>query len=335
MLKYPKWLGLSMIVCVLVVTSAVTQAQQPAKMARVGILFIGGRDQPHLEAFKQGLRERGYTEGQNIVLDYRYAEGKQDRLSSLAAELVQLKVDVIVTTSGNSARAAAEATKTIPIVLTTGADPVKSGLAESLAKPGGNITGLSIIEEDLSGKRVEILKEMFPKMTRLAFLWHPLAVSYSVATTSGNLSYDEVEKITKTIGVQFLPYKVLSLAEIEKAFADMPKVRPHALLVVQSPLMTLNSKKIVELALKQRLPAMYPSRQFAEEGGLMAYGPLIGDLYRRAATYVDKILRGAKPADLPVEQPTKFELIINLKTAKEIGIMIPPNVLTRADKVIR
>jgi putative ABC transport system substrate-binding protein len=311
-------------------------AQQPTKIPRVGVLFIGGRDQPHLEAFKQGLRERGYTEGQNIVLDYRYAEGKQDRLPSLAAELVQLNVDVIVTTSGNSARAAAEATKTIPIVLTTGADPVKTGLAESLAKPRGNVTGLSIIEEDLSGKRVEILREMFPKMTRLAFLWNPLAVSYSAgATTSGNLSYDEVEKVTKTIGVQLLSYKVLSLAEIEKAFADMPKVRPHALLVVQSPLMTLNSKKIVELALRQRLPGMYPTRQFAEQGGVMAYGPLIGELYRRAATYVDKILKGSKPADLPVEQPTKFELVINLKAAKQIGLAIPQSVLYRADRVIK
>jgi putative ABC transport system substrate-binding protein len=312
------------------------EAQQPTKIPRVGILFIGGRDQPHLEAFKQGLRERGYTEGKNIVLNYRYAEGKVDRLPSLAAELVELKVDVIVTTSGNSAKAASEATKTIPIVLTTGADPVKSGLAESLAKPGGNVTGLSIIEEDLSGKRVDILKETFPKMTRMAYLWHPLAVSDSAAdTTSGNPSYDQAEKATKTAGVQLLSYKVRTLAEIEKAFADMPKVRPDALLVLQSPLMTLNSKKIVELALKQRLPGMYPTRQFAEEGGLMAYGPLIGDLYRRAATYVDKILKGAKPADLPVEQPMKFEFVVNLKTAKQIGLTIPPNVLARADKVIK
>jgi len=308
------------------------EAQQPAKIPRVGILFIGGRDQPHLEAFKQGLRERGYTEGKNIVLDYRYAEGKVDRLPSLAAELVQLNVDVIVTTSGNSARAATEATKTIPIVLTTGADPVKTGLAESLAKPGGNVTGFSIIEEDLSGKRVEILKETFPKMTRVAYLWNPVAVAYPA---SGNLSYDQVQKATKAVGVQLLSYKVSSLAEIEKAFADMPKVRPDALLVLQSPLMTLNSKKIVELALKQRLAGMYPTRQFAEEGGLMAYGPLIGDLYRRAAIYIDKILKGAKPAELPVEQPMKFEFIINLKAAKQIGLTIPPNVLVRADRVIR
>ena len=327
----------SIVVAMILLALAVkAEAQQTGKIPRVGILFIGSRDQPHLEAFKQGLRERGYTEGKNIVLDYRYAEGKLDRLPSLAAELVQLKVDVIVTTSGNSAKAASEATKTIPIVLTTGADPVKSGLAESLAKPGGNVTGLSIIEEDLSGKRVDILKETFPKMTRMAYLWHPLAVSYSAAdTTSGNPSYDQVEKATKTAGVQLLSYKVRTLAEIERAFADMPKVRPDALLVLQSPLMTLNSKKIVELALKQRLPGMYPTRQFAEEGGLMAYGPLIGDLYRRAATYVDKILKGTKPSDLPVEQPTKFEFVINLKAAKQIGLTIPPNVLARADKVIR
>ena len=311
-------------------------AQAQSKIPRVGILFIGGRDQPHLEAFKQGLRERGYNEGKNIVLDYRYAEGKVDRLPALATELVQLKVDVIVTTSGNSARAAAQATKTIPIVLTTGADPVKSGLADGLAKPGHNVTGLSIIEEDLSGKRVEILKETFPKMTRLAYLWNPIAVSYSAAdTTSGNPSYDEAEKITKTVGVQLLPYKVRSLAEIEKAFADMPKVRPQALLVLQSPVMTLNSKRIVELALEQHLPGMYPSNQFAQEGGLIAYGPVIADLYRRAAIYVDKILKGANPAELPIEQPTKFELVINLKTAKQIGLTLPPNVLARADRVIR
>ena len=316
----------------LLITVLPAQAQQPTKIPRVGVLFIGGRDQPHLEAFKQGLREHGYTEGKNIVLDYRYAEGDVDRLPSLAAELVQLNVDVIVTTSGNSARAARQATRAIPIVLTTGADPVKTGLAESLAKPGGNVTGLSIVEEDLSGKRVEILKETFPKMTRVAYLWNPVAVAYSA---SGNLSYDQVEKATKAVGVQLLSYKASSLAEIKKAFADMPKVRPHALVVLQSPLMTLNSKRIVELALGQHLPGMYPSNQFAQEGGLMAYGPVIADLYRRAATYVDKILKGTKPAELPIEQPTKFELVINLKAAKQIGLTIPPTVLARADKVIK
>jgi putative ABC transport system substrate-binding protein len=325
-----------LLVIAIMVVDAVAEAQLLGSIPHVGFLFIGGHDQPHLEAFRQGLRERGYREGKNIALDYRYAEGKVDRLPSLANELVQLKVDVIVTTSGNSARAAAEATKTIPIVLTTGADPVKSGLAEGLAKPGHNITGLSIIEEDLSGKRLEILKEAFPKITRLAYLWNPMAVSYSAAgTTSGNPSYDEAEKITKTVGVQLLPYKIRSLAEIEKAFADMPKARPQALLVLQSPVMTLNSKRIVELALEQHLPGMYPSNQFAQEGGLIAYGPVIADLYRRAATYVDKILKGANPAELPIEQPTKFELVINLKAAKQIGVTIPANVLARADRVIR
>ena len=323
--------------CALLLVFCVSaEAQQSGKIPRVGVLFIGGRNQPHLESFKQGLKERGYTEGKNILLDYRYAEGNVDRLPSLAAELVQLKVDVIVTTSGNSARAATRVTRTIPIVLTTGADPVKSGLAESLAKPGGNVTGLSVIEEDLSGKRVEILKETFPKMTRMAYLWNPLAVSYSEAgAPSANPSYVQAKKAAETLGVQLLSYKVRTLVEIEKAFADMQKVRPHALLVLQSPVMTLNSKRIVDLALEQQLPGMYPSNQFAQEGGLMAYGPLIGDLYRRAATYVDKILKGAKPADLPVEQPMKFEFIINLKTAKQIGLTIPPNVLARADKVIK
>jgi putative ABC transport system substrate-binding protein len=299
-------------------------------------LFIGGRDQPHLEAFKQGLRERGYIEGKTIALEYRYAEGNVDRLPRLAAELVQLKLDVIVTTSGNSARAVTQATKTIPIVLTTGADPVKAGLAESLAKPGRNVTGLSIIEEDLSGKRVEILKESFPKMTRMAYLWTPLAASYpTVDSTSGNPSYDQAKKAAETVGVQLLSYKVRTLAEIENAFGGMAKVRPHALLVLQSPLMTVNSKRIVELALEHRLPGMYPADQFAREGGLIAYGPVIADLYRRAATYVDKILRGANPAELPIEQPTKFELVINLKTAQQISLTIPPSVLARADKVIR
>ena len=312
------------------------QAQQPGKIPRVGILFIGGRDQPHLEAFKQGLRERGYIEGKNIALVYRYAEGNVERLPLLAAELVRLKVDVIVTTSGNSARAVTQATKTIPVVLTTGADPVKTGLAESLAKPGRNVTGLSIIEEDLSGKRVEILKETFPKMTRMAYLWNPVAVTYSAGgTVSGNLSYDVARKAAESVSVQLLSYKVRTLAEIESAFAEMPKVHPHALLVVQSPLMTVNSKRIVELALEHRLPSMYPSNQFAQEGGLMAYGPMIADLYRRAATYVDKILKGAKPGDLPVEQPRKFELVINLKTAQQIGVTIPQSVLYRADRLIR
>ncbi len=235
---------------------------------------------------------------------------------------------MIVTTAEMGGRAARQATKTTPIVLTTGADLVKSGLAESLAKPGGNVTGLSVLEEDLSGKRLDILKEAFPKMKRVAYLWNPSAVL-------ANPSFDQAKAIAQAVALQLRSYEVYTLAEIEKAFADMSKARPDALFVTLSPLMTLNSKRIVELALEQRLPGMYPTNQFVEEGGLMTYGPRIDDMYRRAATYVDKVLKGAKAGDLPVEQPTKFEFVINLKTAKQIGVTISPNVLARADKVIK
>ena len=303
------------------------EAQQKGKVPRIGILFIGGRNQPHLEAFKQGLRERGYMEGENITFDYRYADGKEDRLPVLAAELVHLKVDVIVVTADVSAQAAQQATKTIPIVVTTG-DPVTWGLANSLAKPGGNVTGLSVLLADLSGKRVEILRETFPKLTRVATLWNP---AERVATPV----FKETSTAAQALSLQLDSFEVQTLQDIEKAFAEMPKLRPNALLVLLSPLVTLHSQRIVEMAFKQHLPGMYPTRQFAEEGGLMAYGPLIGDLYRRAATYVDKILKGAKPADLPIEQPMKFEFIVNLKVAKQIGVTIPPNVLVRADRVIR
>src|SRR6266508_6631125 len=318
--------------------AVIAAAQQPAReVPRIGILFIGDRNQPHLEAFKQGLRERGYIEGKNIALEYRYAEGKTDRLPLLAAELVQLKVDVLVVTADLGARAARQATKTTSIVLTTGADLVKSGLADSLAKPGGNVTGLSVLEENLSGKRLDILKEAFPKMTRVGYLWNPGAVPYlrEPDATTANRSFDQAKAIAQAVALQLRSYEVHTLAEIERAFADMSKARPDALFVILSPLMTLNSKRIVELALEQRLPGMYPTNQFVEEGGLMTYGPRIGDMYRRAATYVDKVLKGAKAGDLPVEQPTKFEFVINLKTAKQIGVTIPPNLLARADKVIK
>jgi ABC-type uncharacterized transport system substrate-binding protein len=314
---------------------AAVQAQ--SSIPRVGILFIGGRNQPHLESFKQGLRERGYTEGRNIALEYRYGNGEMERLPLLAAELVQLKCAVIVTTAETGARAAKQATKTIPIVLTTGADLVKSGLAESLAKPGGNVTGLSVLEENLSGKRLDILKEALPKMRRVGYLWKPGAVPYSLdpGATIANPSFKQAKAIAQAIGLQLQSFEVDTFGDIENAFAEMSKARPDALLVLLSPLMTLNSKRIVKLALEQRLPGIYPTNQFAEEGGLIAYGPRIDEMYRRAATYVDKILKGAKPADLPIERPTKFELVINLQTAKQIGVTIPPNVLARADKVIK
>jgi len=303
------------------------EAQPAPKIPRIGIVFIGGRDQPHLASFKQGLRERGYIEGKNIYLEYRYAEGHYDRLPGLAADLVRDKVDVIVTTSSISARAVRQATRTIPIVMASGS-PVERGLAESFSKPGGNVTGLSVFALELSGKRLELLKETVPKMTRVAALW-------SSSENESVLGFKETQDAAKVLSLRIQSVELSDAGEMEKTFTELIKMRVDALLVVLSPLVTLNSRRIVELALKQRLPGMYPTRQFVEEGGLMGYGPLLGDLYRRAATYVDKILKGAKPGDLPIEQPTKFELVINLRTAKQIGLTIPPNVLARADKVIR
>ena len=266
-------------------------------------------------------------EGKNIVLEYRYAEGKFDRVPALVDELVRMKVDIIVTTSSISARAARKATKTIPIVMTTGS-PVEQGLAESLAKPGGNVTGLTVMAVELTGKRLEILKETLPKMTRVAALWAP-------GQTEAVKGFKETQEAARGFSLRLQSVEVQNADELEKVFAEISKGRPDALVVVLDPLVTLHSKPIVNLALKHHLPGMYPTRQFAEEGGLMAYGPLIADLYRRAARYVDKILRGAKPGDIPIEQPTKFELIINMRTAKQIGLTIPPNVLAQADKVIK
>ena len=317
---------LSMVVT-LTAWEVMAQTQQPKKIPRLGVLFIGSRNQPHLDAFKQGLRERGYVEQKNIVLEYRYAEGNNDRLRQLAAELVRDKVDVIVTTASVSALAARAVTKTIPIVMTSG-NPLESGLAASLAKPGGNVTGLTVLSADLSGKRVELLTETFPKTTRIAALQSP-------QDFEAGAGYKETQEAAKAFSLRLHPVEVQSANDFEPAFVQMNKTRETALLVILSPMITFNSRRIVELALKYRLPGMYPTKQFAEEGGLMAYGPLIPDLYRRAATYVDKILKGAKPGELPVEQPTKFELVINLQTAKHIGVTIPPSVLTRADRVIK
>jgi len=312
-----------LLLAVLLFTVYPVQAQQTPKIPHVGILFVGGRDQPHLESFKQGMREHGYTEGKNVIFEYRYAEGNYDRLPDLAADLVEKKVDVIVTTSSLSAQAARKVTSTVPIVMTSGG-VIERGLAESLAKPGGNVTGLTVLATDLSGKRVELLKEAFPKSRRVAALWSKVS-----------LGFKETQDAAKALAVPLHPIELRQADDIDKAFVEMSKAHVDALLVVLSPLVTLHSKRIAELALQHRLPGMYPTRQFAEEGGIAAYGPLLSDLYRRAATYVDKILKGVNPADLPIEQPMKFEFIINLKAAKQIGLTIPPNVLARADKVIR
>jgi putative tryptophan/tyrosine transport system substrate-binding protein len=303
------------------------EAQQAKKVPRIGILFIGSRNQPHLPAFKEGLQERGYTEGKNIVLEYRYAEGRYDRLPELASDLVRMKVDVIVATSSISAHAARKATTTIPVVMTTG-NPVEQGLAKSLAKPGGNVTGLTVMMAEMSGKRVEILKDTFPKMKRVTALWAP-------DQNEAARGFEETEQAVRAFSLQLQSVGIHRAEDMENVFFEISRARPNVLVVILSPFVTLHSKRIVDLALNHKIPGMYPTRQFAEEGGLMAYGPLIADLYRRAATYVDKILKGAKPADLPVEQPSKFEFIINLKTAKQIGLAIPPNVLARADKVIK
>jgi putative tryptophan/tyrosine transport system substrate-binding protein len=327
------------VLATFIVTSVqFAQAQQVGKIHRIGVLFFGSRNQPHLESFLRGLRELGYVEGKNIVFEYRYAEGKFDRLRELAAELVSLKVDVIVTTTSGSAHAAQQVTKAIPIVLTTG-DPVATCLAASLARPGGNITGLSVLLPELSGKRLELLKETLPRITRIAVLgpaprpavWNPTDAAVQPAVDV----FKEIELAARAHTLQIHSLEVRSAEDIDAAFVAMKKARLNALLTLLDPLTTLHSKRIVELAAKNRWPGMYPTGQFVEEGGLMAYGVNIGDLYYRAATYVDKILKGSNPAELPIEQPKKFEFIINLKTAKQIGLTIPPNVLARADRVIR
>jgi len=282
-----------------------------------------------IEAFRQGLRELGYVEGKNIVIEWRYAEGKVDRLPALAAELMRLKVDVIVSGGSSATRRAKEATSTIPIVMTQDSDPVGTGLVASLARPGGNITGLSTLSPEISGKRLELLKEIVPKLSRVAV--------FGTSTSPVNAQeLKEVELAAGALGVKLQYLDVLSSKDVETGFRGAVKARADAVLMMISMSVTnFQRKEIAELAVKSRLPVVYDSRLSVEAGGLMNYGVNPTDLLRRAATYVDKILKGANPAELPVEQPTKFEFIINLKAAKQIGLAIPPNVLARADKVIR
>ena len=306
-------------------------AQQPKKVSRIGYL-IGSSPSAYAartEVFRQGLRELGYVEGKNIIIEYRYAEGKFDRLPSLASELVRLKVDVIVTGGGpRVTHSAKEATGIIPIVMAMDSDPVDQGFVASLARPGGNITGLSTLNPEISGKRLELLKEVVPKLSRVAVLG-------TSTTPSTAPSLKEVEPAAKVFGVKLQYLDILEPKDIETAFREANKGRAEAVLVLAGPVFGSHRKQIVDLAAKNRLPAIYPFPEFVEVGGLMSYSANIIDLFRRAATYVDKILKGRNPTDLPVEQPTKFEFIINLKAAKQIGLTIPPNVLARADKVIR
>jgi putative tryptophan/tyrosine transport system substrate-binding protein len=313
------------LLTVFLLTPCLAQAQQPKKVPRIG--FLSGSSPSsvaaRLEAFRQGLRELGYVEGKNIVIEYRYADEKQ-----LARELVGLKVDVIVTGGPTSTRAAKEATSTIPVVMGSDPDPVGNGFVASLARPGGNITGLSNFGPELSGKRLELLKEIVPRLSRVAVLGNS-------TEPSNAQSSKETELAARAFKVQLQYLDVRGPKDIETAFREARKWRADAVLVLGSGVFNPQRKQIVELAVKSQLPASYSRPEYVEDGGLMTYGPSINDLFRRAATYVDKILKGAKPADLPVEQPTKFEFIINLKAAKQIGLTIPPNVLARADKVIR
>jgi len=309
-------------------------AQQPKKVSRIGYLssFDRSGESARAEAIRLALRERGYIEGQNIAIEYRYAEGKRDRVPELAAELVRLKVDIVVAAGGiATARAAKNATETIPIIMVgQGSDPVEAGLIESLARPGGNVTGVTNLTRELGGKRLELLKEAVPKVARVAVLFDP----------ANRPNVLEVKKVLPVaagaLKLTIQPWEVRDSDGFEKVFAALNKPRPDGLYVSGGgPLMSTNLKRIVGFALKSRLPSTYYDREFVNAGGLMSYTADTADSYRRVAYYVDRILKGDKPADLPVEQPTKFELVINLKTAKQIGLTVPPSVLARADKVIR
>src|SRR3989338_3357018 len=324
--------GLSSILMAvaLLAVGMIAEAQQPKKVPRIGFLATVSPStiSDRVEAFLQGLRELGYVEGKNIVIEWRYAEGKADRLPGLAAELVRLKVDLIVTAGSPVTRSAKEATSTIPIVMGLDPDPVGNGFVASLARPGGNITGLSSLSPEISGKQLELLKEIVPKLSRVAVL--------GTSTRPGNAqALRETERAAEAFGVRLQYLDVLSSKDIETAFRAASKGRAEAVLVLACPVLNSHRTQIADLAAKNRLPAIYERAEFMDAGGLMFYGASVTEMFRRAATYVDKILKGAKPADLPVEQPTKFEFIINLKAAKQIGLTIPPNVLARADKVIK
>ena len=318
-------LVLALALAVLLVTPRAAGAQ-PAKVARIGYLspLSASADSTHSEAFRQGLRDLGYVEGRNAVIEARYADGKFARLPDLAAEIVRLKVDVIVAAPTPAIRAAQQATRTIPIVMAFSGDPVGEGFVAGLARPGGNITGLSATVAEMAAKRVEFLKAIVPKMSRVAFLSNAATVRQAVSGT---------EAAGQTLGVQVSTVLVRNPSELDDAFSTLKNAHVGGLIVDLT--LQEHSRQIVDLALKSRLPTVSGPREFVEAGGLMAYGPHFSDLFRRAATYVDKILKGAKPADLPVEQPTKFELVINLRTAKALGLTIPQSLLVRADEVIQ
>jgi len=308
------------------------EAQQAAKIARIGYLAGNLAATPRLEeALRQGLRDLGYVEGRNVVIEIRDAEGKPERLPALAAELVALKVDVIVAPNTPQALAAKQATRTLPIVFSFVADPVASGLVTSLARPGGNVTGLSSLTPELVGKRLELLTQAVPGVSRVAVLWQP---GFQGERTERDM-LKAADVAAQALGVRLQFVEAQGPADIDRAFSDMTMARAGALTVLGSTMLISERRRLADLAAKNRLPAAYARREYVDAGGLMSYGTNIADLFRRTATYVDKILKGAKPADLPVEQPTTFELVINLKTAKALGITIPQSLLARADEVIR
>ncbi len=303
-------------------------AQQAKKVPRIGYLTNADRESPNAEAFRQGLRDLGYVEGQTIAIEYRSSEGNTDRHPGLAAELVRLKVDIIVAAGGAPGAAAKDATSAIPIIFVGSTDPVASGLVATLARPGGNVTGFTVGAQGVYGKRLELLKETIPRLSRVGLLLNP-------ANPSAEVVLKETRSAGQDLGVQIQSLEVRSPNDIDSAFEAATKAQSGALVVAQHPPINNHPKRVVELGAKRRLPAIYQDREWPAAGGFMSYGPTIPDLYRRAATYVDKILKGRTPADLPVEQPMKFELVINLKAAKQIGLTIPPNVLVRADRVIK
>jgi ABC-type uncharacterized transport system substrate-binding protein len=306
------------------------RAQQPGKIFRIGYLGVSSRslERHYVEAFRQKLRDLGHVDGENIAIEYRWAEGQDDRLPSLATELVRLEPDIIVTTGTPSALAAMQATNTIPIVMASSADPVAAGLVSSLARPGANVTGFTILGAELEGKRLEILKQAVPDLLRVAVLWNPsnpAIVSY----------FEETKNAGRALGISIDPVAEVRRAdELDNAFLAIISARPYALAVLADRFLLAHRRRIIEFAAARRLPAMYPYREYVDDGGLMSYAPSNIELFRGAASYVDKILKGAKPSDLPVQEPTKFELVINLKTAKALSLEVPPTLLARADEVI-
>ena len=321
------FLSLIITLAAVFLTPPSAHAQQPGKMPRIGYLVIGSEVGQVSEAFLQGLRDLGYVEGKNIIIEYRGdPQRREERLPELAADLVRLKVDVIVALSPPAARAAKNATKTIPIVIRSTGDPVQGGFVSSLARPGGNITGMTSISSELYGKRLELLKEIMLRLSRVAVLRNP---------NRGASDFKEMQSAARSLALQLQSLEVRTANDFENAFRAAGKARAQALITIRTPLFNNHRKQIADLAIRSRLPAIYDERAYVEAGGLMSYGTNLADLERRAAVFVDKILKGTKPADLPVEQPTKFEFVINLKTAKQIGLTIPPNVLARADKMIK